>query len=72
MSWGPHWPWPEHALGHSARAMPSDAIAVTATRILPLLNLIVLLLFVKHTRFFAQEINSFELKKLFVISNLNL
>jgi hypothetical protein len=33
--------------------MPSDAIAVTATRILPLLNLIVLLLFVKHTRFFA-------------------
>jgi hypothetical protein len=35
ISWGPHWPWPEHALGHSARAMPSDAIAATATRRLP-------------------------------------
>jgi len=35
ISWGPHWPWPEHALGHSARAMSSDAIAVTATRRLP-------------------------------------
>ena len=40
MSWEPHWPWPEHALGHSAWAMPKDANAAADARRDPRENLI--------------------------------